>query len=152
MGAHCRLRPDRGTSDKAWHDRRSDLFGKPLTIIPMVVTEVQDYIAAGQIKPTDLLIDAQQASRPGTLTVFLEPLYEGGFASIPPGSLCIANAYTNNHDLLADKNIGTGRWLFLHVVDAVALVHALIIRLQALLFRCRPSCSRALKTLKYLKQ
>ena len=60
-------------------------IAKPLTIIPMVVTEVQDYIAAGQIKPTDLLIDAQQASRPGTLTVFLEPLYEGGFASIPPG-------------------------------------------------------------------
>ena len=34
--------------------------------------------------------------------------------------------------MLADKNIGTGRWLFLHVVDAVALVHALIIRLQAI--------------------
>src|SRR4029079_6017193 len=107
-------------------------IGKPLTIIPMVVTEVKDYIACGQIKPTDLLIDAQQASRPGTLTVFLEPLYQGGFASIPPGSLCIANAYTNNHDLLADKNISTGQWLFLHVVDTVALVHALIIRLQAL--------------------
>ncbi len=107
-------------------------IAKPVTIIPMVVTEVQDYIAAGQIKPTDLLIDAQQASRPGTLTVFLEPLYQGGFAGIPPGSLCIANAYTNNHDLLADKNIGTGRWLFLHVIDTVALVHALIIRLQAL--------------------
>ena len=38
-------------------------IAKPLTIIPMVVTEVQDYIAAGQIKPTDLLIDAQQASQ-----------------------------------------------------------------------------------------
>jgi multidrug resistance efflux pump len=105
---------------------------KPVTIIPMVVTEVQDYIAAGQVKPTDLLIDAQQASKPGTLTVFLEPLYEGGLSGIPPGSLCIANAYTNNHDLLADKNISTGRWLFLHVVDTVALVHALILRLQAL--------------------
>jgi multidrug resistance efflux pump len=105
---------------------------KPVTIIPMVVTEVQDYIAAGQVRPTDLLIDAQQASKPGTLTVFLEPLYEGGFAGIPPGSQCIANAYTNNHDLLADKNISTGRWLFLHVVDTVALVHALILRLQAL--------------------
>jgi multidrug resistance efflux pump len=105
---------------------------KPVTIIPMVVTEVQDYIAAGQIKPTDVLIDAQQAARPGTLTVFLEPLYEGGFSDIPPGSLCIANAYTNNHDLLADPNIGTGRWLFLHVIDTVALVHALILRLQAL--------------------
>ena len=105
---------------------------KPVTIIPMEVTEVQDYIAAGQVKPTDLLIDAQQASKPGTLTVFLEPLYEGGLSGIPPGSLCIANAYTNNHDLLADKNISTGRWLFLHVVDTVALVHALILRLQAL--------------------
>ena len=105
---------------------------KPVTIIPMVVTEFQDYIAAGQVKPTDLLIDAQQASKPGTLTVFLEPLYEGGLSGIPPGSLCIANAYTNNHDLLADKNISTGRWLFLHVVDTVALVHALILRLQAL--------------------
>ncbi len=105
---------------------------KPVTIIPMVVTEVQDYLAAGQVKPTDVLIDAQQAARPGTLTVFLEPLYEGGFSDIPPGSLCIANAYTNNHDLLADPNIGTGRWLFLHVIDTVALVHALILRLQAL--------------------
>jgi multidrug resistance efflux pump len=104
---------------------------KPLTIIPMVVTEVQDYIAAGQVRPTDLLIDPQQASRPGTLAIFLEPLYEGGFADIPPGSLCIVNAYTNNHDLLADPNISTGRWLFLHTIDAVALVHALILRLQA---------------------
>ena len=107
-------------------------IAKPVTIIPMVVTEVQDYIAAGQLRPTDVLIDAQQAAKPGTLTVFLEPLYEGGFAGIPPGSQCIANAYTNNHDLLADKNISTGRWLFLHAVDAVALVHALILRLQAL--------------------
>jgi multidrug resistance efflux pump len=49
---------------------------KPVTIIPMVVTEVQDYIAAGQVRPTDQLIDPQQASRPGTLAVFLEPLYE----------------------------------------------------------------------------
>ena len=61
-----------------------------------------------------------------------EPLYEGGFSDIPPRSLCFANAYTNNHDLLADPNIGTGRWLFLHVIDTVALVHALILRLQAL--------------------
>jgi hypothetical protein len=77
-------------------------------------------------------IHPQPTSRPGTLAVFLEPLYEGGFSDIPPGSQCIANAYTNNHDLLADPNISTGRWLFLHVVDTVALVHALILRLQAL--------------------
>ena len=105
---------------------------KPVTIIPMVVTEVQDFIAAGQVRPTDVLIDAQQAARPGTLTIFLEPLYEGGFAGIPPGSQCITNAYTNNHDLSPTRTSAPGGGLFLHAVDAVALVHALILRLQAL--------------------
>ncbi len=105
---------------------------KPLTIIPMVVTEVQDLIAAGQVRPTDQLIDPAQATRPGTITVFLEPLYKGGFDGIPPGSHCIANAYTNNHDALADPELSTGRRLFLHAIDTVALVHAAILRLQAL--------------------
>lgn len=105
----------------------------PFTIIPMVVTEVQDIIAAGQVRPTDQLVDPNQAARPGTLAVFMEPLFKGGFDGIPPGSQCIANAYTNNHDALADPNIGTGRWLFLHVVDTVGLVHAMILRVQALL-------------------
>jgi hypothetical protein len=63
----------------------------------------------------------------------MEPMFKGGFADIPPGSQCIANAYTNNHDALADPNIGTGKWLFLHMVDTVALVHAMILRVQALL-------------------
>ena len=108
-------------------------IGKPFTIIPMVVTEVQDVIAAGQLRPTDQLIDVQQLARPGTLTVFLEPLYPGQLAGIPPGSSCIANAYTNNHDALAAQDISTAKWLFLHVVDTVAIVHALILRMQALL-------------------
>jgi hypothetical protein len=63
----------------------------------------------------------------------MEPLFTGGLNGVPPGSSCIANAYTNNHDALADKNIGTLRWIFLHVVDTVGLVHAMILRLQALL-------------------
>ncbi|MBZ9601910.1 HlyD family secretion protein [Phyllobacterium chamaecytisi] len=108
-------------------------IGKPFTIIPMVVTEVQDVIAAGQLRPTDQLIDVQQLARPGTLTVFLEALYPGQLAGIPPGSSCIANAYTNNHDALAAKDIGTGRWMFLHMVDTVAIVHAMILRMQALM-------------------
>jgi multidrug resistance efflux pump len=108
-------------------------IGQPLTIIPMVVTEVQDLIAAGQLRPTDQLLDPQQTTRPGTITVFLEPLYQGGMADLLPGSQCIVNAYTNHHDQLADRNIGTARWMFLHGVDAVALVHALLLRLQALL-------------------
>jgi multidrug resistance efflux pump len=106
---------------------------KPLTIIPMVVTQVQDLIAAGQVRPTDQLIDALQAAQPGTITVFMEPLYEGGFDGIPPGSHCIANAYTSNHELLSQGNVGTARWVFLHIVDTVGLVHAMILRIQAIL-------------------
>ena len=35
----------------------------------MVVTDVQDYIAAGQFRGGEQLIDAQQVTRPGTLLV-----------------------------------------------------------------------------------
>ena len=106
---------------------------KPFTIIPMVVTQVQDLIAAGQVRPTDQLIDPLTAVRPGTITVFLEPLYEGGIDDLPPGSQCIANAYTDNHDQLEGKDLSTMEWLYLHLVDTVGLVHAMILRLQALL-------------------
>jgi hypothetical protein len=98
----------------------------------MVVTQVQDYIAAGQVRAGEVLIDAQQVRRPGTITVFLEPLYKGGLDGVTPGSSCIANAYTNSHDILASKDIGLVRWLYLHMVDTVGIVHAAILRLQAL--------------------
>jgi multidrug resistance efflux pump len=107
--------------------------GKPFTIIPMVVTEVQDVIAAGQLRASDQLLDVGQIAQGGSLTVFLEPLFPGQLEGLPPGSSCIANAYTNNHDALAAKDIGTGRWLFLHVVDTVAIVHAMILRMQAIM-------------------
>lgn len=106
---------------------------KPWTIIPMVVTDVQDFIAAGQFRGGEQLLEAQQVTRPGTLLVFLEPLFKGGLEGITPGSSCIANAYSNNHDIIASKDTGTMRALALHAVDALGLVHALILRLQALL-------------------
>ena len=105
---------------------------KPWTIIPMVVTNVQNYIAAGQFRGGEQLIDVQQISRPGTLLVFLEPLYGGGLDGVTPGSSCIANAYSNNHDIIASPDTGVVRAVLLHTVDALALVHALILRLQAL--------------------
>ncbi len=105
---------------------------KPFRVIPMVVTSVQDYIAAGQFRGGEQLVDVQQVSRPGTLLAFLEPLYAGGIDGVTPGSSCIANAYSNNHDIIAAKDTGTLRKIALHVVDALALVHALILRLQAL--------------------
>jgi multidrug resistance efflux pump len=105
---------------------------KPFTVIPLVVTDVQDYIAAGQFRGGEQLIDPQQVARPGTLLVFLEPLFKGGLEGVTPGSTCIANAYSNNHDTIVAKGTGTLRAAMLHGVDALALVHALILRLQAL--------------------
>jgi multidrug resistance efflux pump len=105
---------------------------KPFTIIPMVVTAVQNFIAAGQFRGGEQLVDPQQVTRPGTLLVFLEPLYKGGLDGVTPGSSCIANAYSNNHDTIVSPETGAVRRVMLHVVDALALVHALILRLQAL--------------------
>lgn len=106
---------------------------KPLSIIPMVVTGVQDYLATGQVRAADVLLDAQQLVQPGTILVTLEPLYQGGLDGVPPGSNCIANAYSNNHDQIASPDIGLLPWLYLHIVDAVAIVHAILLRVQALL-------------------
>jgi multidrug resistance efflux pump len=103
---------------------------KPFTIIPMVVTDVQDYIAAGQFRGGEQLLDPQQVTRPGTLATFLEPLYKGGLDGVTPGSSCIANAYSSNHDAIAAS--GAIQGFALHAVDALALVHAIILRLQAL--------------------
>jgi multidrug resistance efflux pump len=107
---------------------------KPWTIIPMVVTEVQDYIAAGQFRGGEQMLEAQQVLKPGTLLVSLEALYKGGLDGVTPGSSCIANAYSNNHDKIAAKGTSAVRAAALHAVDALALVHALILRLQALVF------------------
>jgi hypothetical protein len=42
----------------------------PWTIIPMVITSVQDYIAAGQFRGGEQLIDASTV-KPGTIMAFL---------------------------------------------------------------------------------
>ncbi len=106
---------------------------KPWTIIPMVVTGVQDYIAAGQFRGGEQLVDAQQVKQPGTILATLEPLYEDGLDRVTPGSSCIANAYSSNHELLASKNVGLFQAIGLHVIDTVGIVHAMLLRIQALL-------------------
>ena len=105
---------------------------KPFAVIPMVVTGVQNFIAAGQFRGGEQLFDPQQVTRAGTLLVTLEPLYKGALDGVTPGSSCIANAYSNNHDTIVAKGTGAIRAFALHVVDALALIHALILRLQAL--------------------
>mgnify|MGYP003398614777 FL=1 len=63
----------------------------------------------------------------------MQPRYEGGTEGIPPGSTCSANVYTNNHDRLAsDEDMSTLTWLSLHVIDTVGLVHAILLRAQAI--------------------
>ncbi len=105
---------------------------KPFTIIPMVVTSLQDYIAAGQFRGGEQLVDPQQVTRPGSLLAFLEPLYKGGADDVTPGSSCVANVYSDNHDVIAAEGTGTIRKMALHAVDALGLVHALLLRIQAL--------------------
>ena len=107
-------------------------IGKPFVVIPLVVTQIQSVIAAGQIRPSDQLVDVQN-TRPGTITVYLEPLFEGGLDGIPPGSSCIANAYTSNHDRIESGDVGGLHALALHAVGALGVVHAAILRMQALL-------------------
>ncbi|MCC8940294.1 HlyD family secretion protein [Bradyrhizobium sp. Arg68] len=108
-------------------------ISKPWVIIPLVVTNVQDYIAAGQIRAGESLVDTQSLRQPGTILAFLEPLYKGGLEGVTPGSSCIANAYTSNHDLIAAPETGALKGFALHAVDATGLVHALLLRIQALL-------------------
>ena len=108
-------------------------ISKPWTIILMVITSVQDYIAAGQFRGGEQLVEAQQIVRPGTVLVYMEPIYQGGLEGVTPGSSCVANAYTSNHDLIASGKVGSFKSFALHVVDAVGLVHAMLLRIQALL-------------------
>jgi multidrug resistance efflux pump len=108
-------------------------ISRPWVIIPLVVTDVQDYIAAGQVQAGQQLIDLQNAQRPGSILTFLEPLYKGGLDGVAPGSTCIVNAYTSNHDVIADPKTGALKGFALHAVDATGLVHALLLRIQALL-------------------
>ena len=106
-------------------------YSKPLAIIPLVITDLQDFIAAGQFKAGEQLVDLAQVREPGTLLAFLEPMYEGGLDDVTPGSSCIVNAYSNNHERIqTEKNFF--RRTYLHIVDTVALVHAIILRAQAL--------------------
>lgn len=107
-------------------------ISKPWTIIPMVVTSVQDYIAAGQFRGGEQLVEAQQVARPGTILVFMEPIYKGGLEGVTPGSSCIANAYTSNHDVIEAKETGALKRIALHGVDATGIVHAMLLRIQAL--------------------
>ena len=108
-------------------------ISKPWTIIPMVITDVQDYIAAGQFRGGEQLLEVQNTLRPGSILVFMEPMFKGGLEGVTPGSSCIANAYTSNHELISSGKVSSLKSFGLHLVDAIGLVHAMLLRIQALL-------------------
>lgn len=105
----------------------------PWRVIPMVVTQVQPFIAAGQIRSGEQLIDVSQFRQPGTVLVIMEPLYANGLDDVVPGSNCFANAYSSHHDEIAQPGTGTMRRVGLHAIDAVGLVHAILLRIQVAL-------------------
>ena len=106
---------------------------KPFTVIPVVVVQVQDVIPSGQIRPSDELRDVQTNTHPGSILVYLEPLYKGVADQVPPGSNCLANVYTDNHAKLEDESLGFWDKAFLHVVDTIGVVHAAGLRLRLIL-------------------
>ncbi len=108
-------------------------ISKPWTVIPMIVVGVQDFIAAGQFRAGEQLLDVSQMTAPGTILVFLEPLYEGGLHGVTRGSSCIANAYSDYSQATASGEAGALHGLALHAIDAVGVVHAMILRIQAIL-------------------
>lgn len=112
-------------------------MSRPYHVVPLVVTAVQDVIAAGEFRMTDQLADFAPTGEPGTITVLLEPLWPGGFERMPPGSSCVVNVYSSNHDRLQSGEVGGLHAVFLHGVDAVGLIHASLLRVQAALMPVR---------------
>ncbi len=104
----------------------------PFEIVPMVITEVQDVIASGQIRAQDRILDVAAPQPEGAILAFLEPLHPGGLDRLPSGAQCSANAYTQNHGTPEMEAASGLRALGMHVVDAVAIVHAILLRIEAL--------------------
>ncbi len=110
---------------------------KPLTIIPMVVTEIQGAISTGQLRPADQLIDLQDRARPGTIMVVMEPVFAGHADTIPPGSRCVGVAYTSRAAAIEAGKI-TGFSAFIAtLVDGMGIANAIVIRAQALMLPIR---------------
>lgn len=110
---------------------------RPLDIIPVRIVEIQDVLASGQFRPTDNLVDVATNQQPGTVIAFLAPIYEGDLGKIQLGSRCIANAYTNYSEKMEEPGVGTAAYIAYEVVDTVAIIHAAILRAQALLLPVR---------------
>jgi multidrug resistance efflux pump len=111
---------------------------KSLTVYPMVVREVQDAIAGGQLRPTDQLIDIQERARPGTVVAILKPIFEDdSITKIPPGAVCVGVAYSNHTAEVEAGEIDGITALALRLADGMGIANAIVIRAQALLLPIR---------------
>ncbi|MGI9369860.1 MAG: HlyD family secretion protein [Ruegeria sp.] len=106
---------------------------KPLSVIPMVVDDLQGAIAAGQFRPGDALLDLQDRARPGTVTAFLAPLYPEQVADVPLGSACVGVAYSNRSEQIANGEISGFSAFITRIVDGMGIANALVIRGQAII-------------------
>ena len=110
----------------------------PFTVIPVVVTDVQDVIASGQVRPTDQLVDVQTFASPARSPPIMEPLFEGGLDRLPQGSrLHRQRLHLEPRRAARTRRSATLHAFVLHAIDATGLVHAMILRMQALLLPVR---------------
>jgi len=106
---------------------------KPLSVIPMVIDEVQGAIAGGQFRPGDALLDQQDRARPGTVTAFLAPIFPKHLESIPLGSACVGVAYTSRaKEIEAGEILGFSAFVA-RIVDGMGIANAIVLRGQAIL-------------------
>ena len=110
---------------------------KPLTVIPMVITEIQGAISSGQLRPSDQLIDLQDRLRPGTIMVVMEPIFAGHADAVPPGSACVGVAYTSRAAQIEAGEITGFNAFVASLVDGMGIANGIVIRAQALLLPIR---------------
>ncbi|KPA22792.1 Inner membrane protein YiaV precursor [Shimia sp. SK013] len=106
---------------------------KPMEVIPMVIAERQGVIAGGQFRPGDTLVDSLDRRRPGTVTVFLEPVFKGHTDGVLPGSQCVGVAYSNRGMAIEAGDIQGFGGVVASVVDGMGIANAIIMRAQAVL-------------------
>jgi len=97
----------------------------------MVVTNVQTSIVGGQLRPTNQMVYFQDYTRAAALTVKSEALYDNGLERVLPGRKCIVNACTSNQEPIVTAELGTREFLYYHMIDAVGIVHVLILRIES---------------------
>jgi hypothetical protein len=110
---------------------------KPLTVIPMVVIEIQDAITTGQLRPTDQLIDVQDRVRPGTVLAVLEPVFASHADALPRGSACVGVVYSSHAAQIEAGKMRGISTLVMSLVDGMEIANAIVSRAQALLLPIR---------------